>query len=232
MIEVRRFEDLGRFENDWLRARYHFNFANYYDPQRTGIGPLRVWNDDRIRPRRGFDPHPHRDMEIITYVRRGAITHQDHLGNQGRTAAGDVQVMSAGRGIVHAEYNLEAEDTELFQIWIEPNQQGLAPQWAARRFPSADRAGSLATLASGRQEPGDALTIYQDAALLGATLRAAQSVRHALGPDRRAYLVPARGNIAVNGVDVGPRDGVTISRQPEVVIHAAEECEILLLDLP
>ena len=232
MIEVRRFEDLGRFENDWLSARYHFSFANYYDPQRSGIGPLRVWNDDSIQPRRGFDPHPHRDMEIITYVRRGAITHQDHLGNQGRTAAGDVQVMSAGRGIVHAEYNLEGEDTELSQIWIEPNQQGLAPQWAARRFPLADRAANLATLASGRQEPGDALTIYQDAALMGATLRAAQSVRHALGPDRRAYLVPARGNVAVNGVEVGPRDGVAISHEPEVVIQAAEECEILLMDLP
>ena len=122
MIEVVPFETLGRLDIDWLSARYHFSFANYHDPARTGLGPLLVWNDDTIQPGTGFDPHGHRDMEIITYVRRGAISHRDHLGNEGRTVAGDVQVMSAGTGIRHAEYNLEDEATQIFQIWIEPNE--------------------------------------------------------------------------------------------------------------
>ena len=134
MIELVPFNTLGRFENDWLSARYHFSFAEYFDPRRMGFGPLRVWNDDRIRPGNGFPMHGHRDMEIITYVRKGAVSHQDHLGNRGRTEAGDVQVMSAGKGIMHAEYNLENDDTELFQIWIEPAHKNVRPRWAARQF--------------------------------------------------------------------------------------------------
>ena len=150
MIEVRPFEKLGRFENGWLRARYHFSFAGYHDPARRGVGPLLVWNDDNIRAGTGFERHGHRDMEIITYVRRGAITHEDHLGNRGRTEAGDVQVMSAGTGILHAEFNEEDEDTELFQIWIAPSQEGVTPRWEQRRFPQTERGGSLVALASGR----------------------------------------------------------------------------------
>jgi redox-sensitive bicupin YhaK (pirin superfamily) len=151
MIEIKNFDRLGRFDNDWLSARYHFSFANYYDPGRMGLGPLRVWNDDTIQPGTGFDLHGHRDMEIITYVRRGAITHQDHLGNQGRTEAGDVQVMSAGSGIMHAEFNQEDDTTQIFQIWIEPAVHGVAPRWETRSFPKAGREGRLVPLASGRK---------------------------------------------------------------------------------
>lgn len=233
MIEVRPFENLGRFDNDWLSARYHFSFADYWDPSRTSFGSLRVWNDDTIQPQRGFDYHGHRDMEIITYVRRGAITHGDHLGNRGRTAAGDVQVMSAGKGIMHAEFNMENEPTTLFQIWIEPASHGAPPRWAQRRFPASGRAGRFTVLASGR--PGDAaeaLPIHQDAALLGATLPKGQSAVHAIGADRRAYLVAATGRIAVNGVAAKARDGIAVTGEEQIAITADEDAEIVLVDLP
>ena len=135
MIEVRPFAELGRFDNDWLNARYHFSFGHYHDPARDGLGPLLVWNDDIIAPGGGFDLHGHRDMEIVTYVREGAISHRDHLGNEGRTEAGDVQVMTAGKGILHAEHNLEAGPTRLFQIWIRPQTNSLKPRWEQRRSP-------------------------------------------------------------------------------------------------
>lgn len=231
MIEVIPFESLGRLDIDWLSARYHFSFANYHDPARTGLGPLLVWNDDTIQPGTGFDPHGHRDMEIITYVRRGAISHRDHLGNQGRTEAGDVQVMSAGTGIQHAEYNLEDEVTQIFQIWIQPNKAGLEPRWATRRFPKAERSGELVVLASGRGDD-DALPIHQDAAILGATLMPGQSVAHRLGKGRRAYLVPARGRIEVNGAVAKARDGIVVTGEEALGITALEDAEILLADLP
>ena len=131
MIDIRRFDGLGTFRNEWLDAHYHFSFSQYYDPSRMGHGKLRVWNDDKVRPHTGFPPHGHRDMEIITYVRQGAITHEDSLGNKGRTEAGDVQVMSAGRGVQHSEWNAETSETTLFQIWIEPSEAGGAPGWGA-----------------------------------------------------------------------------------------------------
>src|SRR3546814_15112896 len=162
MIEIKHFDRLGRFDNEWLSARYHFSFANYPDPRRMGIGSLRVWNDDTIRPGTGFDLHGHRDMEIITYVRRGAITHQDHLGNVGRTEAGDVQVMSAGSGIMHAEFNREDETAQIFQIWIEPAVHGVAPPCAPRRFPTPGRGGARVPLASGPNGDGDAPPRSQD----------------------------------------------------------------------
>jgi redox-sensitive bicupin YhaK (pirin superfamily) len=232
MIEVRSFDELGRFQNEWLAARYHFSFAGYHDPARVGVGPLLVWNDDTIQPGTGFDPHGHRDMEIITYVRRGAISHRDHLGNQGRTEAGDVQVMSAGTGIQHAEYNLEDDITQIFQIWIEPAETRLEPAWATRRFPKEARDGGLIVLASGRPGDEDALPIHQDAAILGATLAAGQDVVHRLAEGRRGYLVPATGRIEINGVPARARDGVTIAGETEVTIEALEESEILLADLP
>jgi redox-sensitive bicupin YhaK (pirin superfamily) len=142
MIERRSFEGLGGADHGWLKAKHHFSFASYHDPERMGWGALRVWNDDEIAPETGFPPHPHADMEIITYVRQGAITHQDNLGNKGRTEAGDVQVMSAGSGIRHAEYNLERETTRIFQIWIEPNRTGGSPSWGAKPFPK----GALPTM--------------------------------------------------------------------------------------
>ena len=236
MIEIQTFDQLGRFDNDWLSARYHFSFANYHDPARQGLGPLLVWNDDTIQPGRGFDRHGHRDMEIITYVREGAISHEDHLGNRGRTEAGDVQVMSAGTGIMHAEFNHESEPTRIFQIWIEPSRTGVAPRWEKRRFPKGDRGGALVALASGR--PGHvtgqdgALPIHQDAAILGATLARGQRVSHRLESGRKAYLVPARGRVRVNGVIAAARDGVTIAEETEITITALDDAEILLADLP
>ncbi|MBM3542415.1 MAG: pirin family protein, partial [Alphaproteobacteria bacterium] len=167
MIEIIPFDRLGRFENAWLSARYHFSFASYRDPQRMGIGPLRVWNDDRVKPDAGFDMHGHRDMEIVTYMRRGAITHRDDLGNEGRITAGEVQVMSAGTGIVHSERNEGAELAELFQIWLLPRAQGLAPRWEQRRVSAHARPGALVTLASGCGE-AEALVVHQDAAVLAA----------------------------------------------------------------
>ena len=232
MIDIRSFETLGRFDNDWLSARYHFSFAGYHDPARTGIGPLLVWNDDTVQPGRGFDKHGHRDMEIITYVWRGAITHEDHLGNRGRTEAGDVQVMSAGTGILHAEYNLESEPTQLFQIWIEPNATRLQPRWEQRRFPRAERGGSLVLLASGRPGDDGALPIHQDAVILGATMEAGQTLTHSLDAGRQAYLVPARGRVEINGIPVNGRDGVHVSDEREINITAVEDSEILLADLP
>ncbi len=231
MIEVRPFENLGRFQNDWLNARYHFSFSAFHDPSRMGWGALRVWNDDAIRAGTGFPPHGHRDMEIITYVRQGAITHRDHLGNEGRTEAGDVQVMSAGRGIQHAEWNQETEDTQLFQIWIETGEPGVAPRWEQRKFPKEERHGELVALASGRAEDKDALKIHQDAAILGATLKAGETVTHRLAPGRKAYLVASTGAITVNGVAAKARDGVAVRDVESLEIVATEDSELLLADV-
>jgi hypothetical protein len=232
MIDVRPFSKLGRFRNDWLDANYHFSFSRYYDPARLGWGKILVWNDDEIAPKRGFDPHPHRDMEIITYVREGAITHQDSMGNLGRTEAGDVQVMSAGTGVVHAEYNREDTPTRLFQIWIEPAAPGGAPSWGAAKFPKADRAGRFVTLASGRAGDEAALPIRQDAAVLAATLEAGQSATYQLAPGRRAYLVIAKGAATLGGRALGARDAAAITDEAELTLTAIEPAEVLLVDSP
>lgn len=232
MIELRPFDQLGTFRNEWLDAHYHFSFADYLNRDRMGLGVLRVWNDDTIRPHTGFPPHGHRDMEIITYVRKGAITHEDGLGNRGRTAAGDVQVMSAGGGITHAEFNLEDEETQLFQIWIQTDQRGHQPRWETRAFPGRDRAGRLTPLASGRPGDDGALAIHQDAAVLGATLFPGQSVSHRLA-GRRAYLVPSAGTILVNDVRARARDGIVAAGEDVLTIAAADDtAEVVLVDVP
>jgi len=230
MIEVRPFSSLGHEDHGWLDAHHHFSFANYYDPARTSWGALRVWNDDTIQPKSGFPPHPHRDMEIITYVREGAVTHQDNLGNKGRTEAGDVQVMSAGSGIAHAEYNLEDVPTTLFQIWIQPTQGGGQPSWGARPFPRGDRAGRFVVLASGFANDNDALPIRADARVVAATLKAGETAEYSLGSDRRGYLVPATGAVEIDGQRVGPRDGAAISHTETLTVRAIEDSEIVLVD--
>ena len=196
-------------------------------------GKLRVWNDDAIAAHTGFDPHPHRDMEIITYVRSGAITHQDNLGNKGRTAAGDVQIMSAGTGIVHSEYNLEDETTTLFQIWIQTDQRGAKPRWGAKTFPQHARDASFEVLAGGR--PGDAergaLPLYADAAVMAATLKPGQTLIQELPPGRAAYLVPARGQVMVNGIQLAARDGAAIRNEERLEISATEESELVLVEV-
>ena len=230
MIDRRPFARLGGADHGWLKARHHFSFASYHDPDNMGWGPIRVWNDDEIAPNSGFPPHPHADMEIVTYVRTGAITHKDSLGNQGRTEAGDVQVMSAGSGIRHAEYNLEPDTTTLFQIWIEPKTRGGDPSWGARPFPKGDRAGKFVTLASGLPGDDDALPIRTDARVAGATLKAGETTAYALGKDRHAYLVPAVGAIEVNGVRLGARDGAAIRDVDVLTVTALEDAEIVLVD--
>ncbi|RAK56668.1 pirin family protein [Phenylobacterium deserti] len=230
MIERRPFAGLGGADHGWLKAKHHFSFANYYDPQNMSWGSLRVWNDDEIAPQSGFPPHPHANMEIITYVRSGAITHQDSLGNQGRTEAGDVQVMSAGSGIRHAEYNLEPETTRIFQIWIEPNRTGGEPTWGAKPFPKSDRAGKFVTLASGIPGDEDALPIRTDARVVGATLKSGETAEYALGASRHGYLVPAAGAVEVNGVRLDARDGAAIKNEDVLRITALEDAEIVLVD--
>jgi len=230
MIELRPFESLGGENHGWLDAKHHFSFANYQDQARVNWGNLRVWNDDTIQPGTGFPPHPHRDMEIITYVRKGAITHQDSLGNKGRTEAGDVQVMSAGTGIRHAEYNAEEEVTQIFQIWIIPTRQGDAPQWGTRPFPRDERSSRFVVLASGFANDDDALPIRTDARVVGATIRAGETLDYPLGVDRKAYLVPATGAVEIDGVRVKARDGAAISAMETVRMTAVEDSEIVLVD--
>jgi len=230
MIQVRPFGELGAFRNEWLNAKHHFSFGGYHDPKRMGFGRLRVWNDDEVAGGTGFDPHPHREMEIVTYIRQGAITHRDNLGNEGRTEAGDVQVMHAGTGIVHAEYNMEKQPTRLFQIWIQPDKHGATPGWATRQFP---REGGLSVLASGRAQDADsgALLLNADAALLAGTLSAGETARVTLAPGRGIYLVPATGSVEVNGVAVGARDGAAISGETELTITAKEASELVLVEV-
>ena len=228
-MDRRSFASLGHANHGWLDARHHFSFANYHDPARMGWGAIRVWNDDTIAAQTGFPPHPHRDMEIITYVRSGAITHQDSMGNTGRTGAGDVQVMSAGSGVRHAEYNLEQEPTTLFQIWIEPRTTGGAPSWGAKPFPKSDRAGRWSVLASGFAEDADALKIRAEARVLGATLNAGETLTHKVGAGRHAYLVPATGALIIDGERVETRDGVALS-EGAYRIEALQDAEIVLVD--
>jgi hypothetical protein len=230
MIDVRPFETLGHANHGWLNARHHFSFANYYDPARMAWGAIRVWNDDEIAGRSGFPPHPHSDMEIITYVRTGAITHQDSLGNQGRTEAGDVQVMSAGTGVRHAEYNLEDETTTLFQIWVMTDKPGAQPRWGAKKFPKDAREGSFMTLASGFAEDADALRINAAARVMGATLKAGETAELRLDPSRHVYLVPVNAAVEVNGVRAEARDGVAVTGEERIEIRALEDTEVVLVD--
>jgi redox-sensitive bicupin YhaK (pirin superfamily) len=227
MIDVRPFSSLGRFQNDWLNARHHFSFGHYHDESRMGLGALRVWNDDQIAPGAGFDPHPHRDMEIITYVRQGAITHRDNLGNEGRTEAGDVQVMHAGSGIVHAEYNLEPEETRIFQIWLQPNRAGVAPGWGTQTFPGAGE--GLRVLAAGDGRDG-AFVLHADGAVLAGRIAPGQTLHHRLQPGQRAYIVPAAGEVTINGVRVGTRDGAAIADEAELTITAEGEAELVMVE--
>src|SRR6202007_3258322 len=222
MIELKPFAKLGGADHGWLKAKHHFSFAEYHDPKNMSHGSLRIWNDDEIAPNAGFPPHPHANMEIITYVREGAVTHKDSLGNEGRTEAGDVQVMSAGAGIRHAEYNLEQQPTRIFQIWITPRAKGGSPAWGAQPFPKADRSGRLVTLASGFENGDAALPSRADARVLGATLKAGETVEYTLGQARHGYLVPATGVVELNGTRIDARDGAAIKDVAVVRITAIE----------
>ena len=230
MIDRRPFSSLGGANHGWLDAKHHFSFASYHDPVRMGWGAIRVWNDDTIAAATGFPPHPHSDMEIITYVTQGAITHRDSLGNTGRTEAGDVQVMSAGAGVRHSEYNREPGPTRIFQIWIEPTTEGGQPTWGAKPFPKPDRSGNFVTIASGFADDRDALPIRADARVLATTLKAGESAQYTPGKTRNLYLVPAAGSVEINGIRVNARDGVAIRDEAQLQITALEDSELVLVD--
>jgi len=230
MLELRPFNTLGGANHGWLNAHHHFSFAEYYDPKRMNWGQLRVWNDDVIAPQTGFPKHPHRDMEIVTYVREGAITHEDNLGNKGRTEAGDVQVMSAGTGIAHSEYNMESTATKIFQIWIVPDETGSAPSWGTKPFPKGQREGFV-TLASGKDGDDQSLRIRANARLVAANLKAGETAEYRLDAGRRAYLVPATGIIEVNGLRAAARDGVAVEDEHVLRVTAIEDSEVILVDV-
>jgi len=230
MLQIRPSSTLDGADFGWLKAKHHFAVGPEGNPANAPLGALVIWNDDEIAPGTGFGLHSHADMEIISYVRDGVVTHRDSIGNTGRTEAGDVQVMSAGAGVRHAEYNLEPGRTRLFQIWIEPKTHGGEPSWGAKPFPKSDRSGRFVTLASGR--PGDegALAIRADARVLGATVKAGETITYDLDPARHAYLVPSTGSIEVNGVHIGPRDGAAATDEKELRITALEDAELVLVD--
>ncbi len=229
MYDPRPHDSFGRFQNEWLNARHHFSFSSYHDPKRMGWGPLLVWNDDRIAPKTGFGMHGHRDMEIITILRRGAITHTDNFGHRGRIPTGEIQVMSAGTGIRHSEWNEEPEETGLFQIWITPRSAGLKPRWENRAFEDP-APGALTPLVSGR--PGDeALTIDQDAVLYAGTAAPNAPVNHALN-GRPAYLVVDQGAVIVAGHRLNAGDAMAIKDEATLEISAEETSRFYLADLP
>ncbi|HLZ84552.1 MAG TPA: pirin family protein [Caulobacteraceae bacterium] len=230
MLQLRRRDRLSGGDFGWLKARHHFKVTPQGDPAHGPLGALIVWNDDEIAPGAGFDLHGHRDMEIISYVREGAVTHQDTIGSLGRTEAGDVQVMSAGTGIRHAEYNRGEVPLKLFQIWLLPRTGGGAPNWSSRQFPKADRAGRLLTLASEDPHDADALPIRADARVLGATLMRGDTVSYDLAEGRYAYLVPARGVVTVNGARLETGDGLAAISEGRLDIRADDEAEIVLVD--
>jgi redox-sensitive bicupin YhaK (pirin superfamily) len=228
VIERRPFGSLPGDERSWLKARHHFPF----DDIRDSWGALFMWNDDEIAPAGGFAPHSHVNMEIVTYVRRGAISHRDSLGNSGRTVAGDVQVMSAGTGIRHSEFNLEPETTQIFQIWIEPTVDGGAPAWGTKPFPKQDRAGRLVVLASGYDSDAGALPLRAEARVLGARLKQSQAVDYEVGERRYLYLVPATGQVVVNGLQIDARDGAAIKDVRRLIITAVKDSDVVLVDAP
>jgi len=228
MITIIPYETLGHGDHGWLDARHHFSFADYYNPDRSGFGVLRVINDDVIKAGAGFDTHPHRDMEIITYVRKGGITHRDSRGNEGRTVAGDVQVMSAGTGIFHSEYNLESQDTNIYQIWVEPNKQGITPVWDSHKFPKQPVDDALTLLVSG---DGNApLRINQDVYFFAGTLAQDTELFHPI--THQVYVLVAEGEIEIDGHKLEKGDGAEITELASFNLRAITDAEVLVLDVP
>lgn len=228
MITHHAYENLGGANHGWLDAKHHFSFANYYDPAKLSHGELMVINDDRIAAQTGFGAHPHRDMEIITYVRHGAITHQDDKGNKGRTTAGNVQVMSAGTGIFHSEYNLEDEETNIYQIWIMPKEKGVTPRWDTAEFPKNPANDALSLLVSG---DGNApLQIHQDARIYAGTLLQGTMLTHHI--QGIAYLLISEGTATVDGLSGKKGDGFAISDQASITVETNTNAEILIIEVP
>lgn len=229
MLNYIPYTELGQADHGWLNARHHFSFANYYNPRRMGFGVLRVINDDIIQAGTGFNTHSHQDMEIITFVRSGAITHKDSQGNEGRTEAGDVQVMSAGTGVAHSEFNRESEETTLYQIWIEPNQRGVKPAWKAHEFPKEPTSDKLSLLVAG---DGTApLHIYQDAEIYAGTLKQGAVIDHPI--KRQAYLLVSAGEIQIEDQVLAKGDAMEMSKLKSVQIQAlSATAEVVVIDAP
>ncbi len=225
MLTIIKHKDLGHANHGWLHARHHFSFANYYNPSRMSFGHIRVINDDSIKAGYGFDTHPHKNMEIITYVRKGAITHKDSKGNQGRTVAGDVQVMSAGTGIFHSEHNKESEDTLLYQIWIEPNKKDIDPRWEQANFPKMPITKSLPILVSGTE--GEGLFINQDMRIYGGKLVAGTTINQDISG--QAYILISEGSLTINGEKVEQGDGIEVTELSKLSITAIVTAEILII---
>jgi redox-sensitive bicupin YhaK (pirin superfamily) len=232
MIDKRPYRSLGGGHHGWLKTRHHFSFADYEEKERDCWGALRVWNDNEIAPGAGFPAHPHTDIDIITYVRQGAIIHDDNLGNCARMEAGSVQVLSAGSGIRHSEYNADGVPAHLFQIWIKPEQSGGPPEWTDRHFPKTDQAGQFVVLASGLQQDREAAPLRSGARVLGITLTSGQRVDYCPDQNRHLYLVPASGTVLINGVRVAERDGIAIADEECVTLEAVNDCEIVMVDAP
>ena len=230
MLQLRSWDTLAGGDFGWLKARHHFAVGSEGNPAHTPLGSLVVWNDDEIAPHSGFPMHAHRDIEIVTYIREGVLQHEDNSGGLGEIRAGNVQAMSAGRGIRHSERNASDSPLRLFQIWLLPRRRGIDPRWASKAFPRAQRAAGLVPLASGFPEDEDALRIDADARVLGAAIRAGESIAFPLPSKRYAYLVPARGRVIVNDRQVGERDGIAIVGEPAISITAAETAEVILVE--
>jgi redox-sensitive bicupin YhaK (pirin superfamily) len=232
MLEIRRAGERGHAQHGWLDSWHSFSFADYYDPAHMGFGPLRVINEDRIQPGTGFGTHGHRDMEIISYVLEGALAHQDSMGTGSTIVPGDVQRMSAGRGVQHSEFN-HAQDaaTHFLQIWIEPSQRGIPPSYEQKRFEPADKRGRLRLVASPDGADGS-VTVHQDARLYAALFDGAERATHALAPGRRAYVHLVRGKLSVNGTPLGAGDAAKLSGVSDIVLEKGEGAEALLFDLP
>ena len=228
MITHHKFENLGGANHGWLNAKHHFSFANYYDPQKLCHGELMVINDDRIAPNTGFDTHPHQNMEIITYVRKGAITHKDNKGNRGRTTAGNVQVMSAGTGICHSEFNLENEETNIYQIWIKPKTNDIEPDWNMAEFPKQPVEDSLKLLVSGDKIAP--LNINQDARIYAGRLNKSTKIIHNIVG--KAYVLISEGNINVNGNRAQKGDGLAVSEETSLKLEALNDAELLIIEVP
>ena len=228
MITHYPFKTLGGAKHGWLDAKHHFSFANYFDPKKLSHGELLVINDDRIAPHTGFDTHPHRDMEIITYVRKGAITHKDNRGNKGRTTAGNVQVMSAGTGISHSEYNLEDEETNLYQIWITPKTKGVEPRWDMAEFPQKPVSDALTLLVSGDKTAP--LTINQDARIYAGKLEKGQKLSHSI--KGKAYVLVSEGRAIIGEHKAHKGDGLAFSDEKLAKIEAQTDCELLIIEVP
>ena len=228
MLRLKSFEDISGFDAGWLKAKHHFAIGPYGNPAHKAVGNLIVLNDDEIAPHTGFGLHHHENVEIVSYLREGTVTHRDDQGNLGKTRAGDVQVMSAGTGIRHSEQNEEDVPIRLFQIWLKPSAAGGIPRWGSKPFPKVDRADIFVPLASGRNAEG-ALPIRTDAEVYGALLRAGANTSYSFHKGDAGYLVPATGEVEVSGVPVHAREGLLIENEEMIAIKALTDSELVLV---